>query len=213
MTSKPVTVKLRDDMVDQLETEAENLDKNRSEYIRDLLRQRHAIDNLSEELDYQIQNEEDLREEIEADLRSQFQNYYSRKISKLEEDKEDLQSTIEKLEARIDAHRDEVASIEDRVWTAVNNDLEKQYQHKIDDLEERAEYWKGCAKNSEEKFRAAKTKGEEANEVALDLERRFNEFHISFGKRIDRLEETVRTSQPLSIQIWRGFIGLFKRDS
>ena len=59
MARDSITIRLREELIGRLDAEAEERDVSRSEYAREILRQRHDVRELQEEID-------DLKEELRA---------------------------------------------------------------------------------------------------------------------------------------------------
>ena len=51
MPKDSITIRLQSDLIDSLEAEADEQSVSRSEYIRQILRQRHEVDELQEKVD------------------------------------------------------------------------------------------------------------------------------------------------------------------
>jgi len=78
-----ITIRLPEDLLDDLETEAEEADVSRSEYIRDALRTREDTERLRERLE----SREDRIDELEEQLarRSQFEEKVDVLANRVEE--------------------------------------------------------------------------------------------------------------------------------
>jgi predicted DNA-binding protein len=76
MAKESITIRLRQDLIDRLEAEADEKDVTRSQYIRDILKQRHRDSELQqeiEEIEEQLQSREDRISELEEQLSKRSQ--------------------------------------------------------------------------------------------------------------------------------------------
>jgi chromosome segregation ATPase len=88
-----VTVRLREDSIDRLDDEADERGVSRSEYIRDILDERHRVEELEAEVD-RLQDRLDAREDRIAELEDQL-----RRRSDVEEKIEALPDKIRETES------------------------------------------------------------------------------------------------------------------
>jgi len=103
MAKQNVSVKLEEDVVDALETEAEQQGKSRSAYIRSIVQQRHATADVTRQLHQQ-------RENIEGEYEAII---------------DDKNKEIQRLEGKIDRVRIEVES-------AVRSQLEQEFEQQLE---------------------------------------------------------------------------------
>lgn len=76
MAKNSITIRLRQDLIDSLEAEADERGVSRSQYIRDILKQRDKVGELREEIDdieEQLQSREDRISELEEQLSKRSQ--------------------------------------------------------------------------------------------------------------------------------------------
>jgi len=71
MPKDSITIRLQSDLIDSLEAEADEQSVSRSEYIRQILRQRHEVDELQEKVDT-LQERLDSREDRVTELEKQL---------------------------------------------------------------------------------------------------------------------------------------------
>jgi len=71
MPKDSITIRLQSDLIDSLETEADEEGVSRSEYIRQILRQRHDVEDLREKVDT-LQERLDSREDRVRELEDQL---------------------------------------------------------------------------------------------------------------------------------------------
>jgi uncharacterized coiled-coil DUF342 family protein len=72
MGKQQTTIRLTENLIEELDTEADELGLNRSEYIRQIVRERHEADELREEVDSlreQLTSRENRITELEQQLR------------------------------------------------------------------------------------------------------------------------------------------------
>lgn len=96
MVRESITIRLREELIDSLDEEADDEGVSRSEYIRDILADRHAADELIEEV-------EDLRDRLDAK---------ERRIDELEEQlarRSQIEQKVEDLALEVRERRQEDA--------------------------------------------------------------------------------------------------------
>lgn len=107
MTLKPVTFKLPEDEVADIDSEADNKNKSRSEHLRDIVRARHV--DIKEQLEEQVLTEDDKEEYEERieELKKERDGYHQ--SMRLKEGQiETMESTIDRtVEEAIESVRDE----------------------------------------------------------------------------------------------------------
>jgi len=86
------TIRLNDELIEQLDTEAEERDVSRSEYVREILHDRHETDVLEAEVD-RLRERLEAREERIGELEGQLAQR-----SNLEEKIEDLPDKVRDIE-------------------------------------------------------------------------------------------------------------------
>jgi len=94
MPKDSITIRLQSDLIDSLESEAEAEGVSRSEYIRQVLRNRDEAEELREEVDtlqQRLENRESRIEELEEQLakRSQIEEKVDVLAKRVEEDEPD----------------------------------------------------------------------------------------------------------------------------
>jgi Arc/MetJ-type ribon-helix-helix transcriptional regulator len=71
MGEKPTTVRLQEELIDRLDQEADDRGLSRSDYIRQILRERHETDELRQEIE-QLRDRLETREERVTELEEQL---------------------------------------------------------------------------------------------------------------------------------------------
>jgi uncharacterized protein YlxW (UPF0749 family) len=79
MSKQGVTIRLREELIDALDEEADEKDVSRSEYIREILHSRHEVDELQEQvetLNERLESREERVSQLETQLarRSQMED-------------------------------------------------------------------------------------------------------------------------------------------
>lgn len=68
MARESVTIRLREELIERLDQEAEDQDESRSEYVRGILNERHEVEELRDEVDSlqeQLESRESRIDELE----------------------------------------------------------------------------------------------------------------------------------------------------
>lgn len=94
MERKAITIRIREELIDRLDSEAEDEGVSRSEYVREILRDRHRADELEDEiqsLQDRLESREDRIETLEEQLarRSQMEEKVDELALELKEKQED----------------------------------------------------------------------------------------------------------------------------
>ncbi len=94
MARTQTTIRIEEELLSELDTEAEELGISRSEYIRDILHERHKSDELQGEIDSlreRLESRENRIEELEGELarRSQIEDKVEEVALQVREDRED----------------------------------------------------------------------------------------------------------------------------
>jgi uncharacterized coiled-coil DUF342 family protein len=93
MAKETITIRIDGDLIDSLDSEAEDRDVTRSGYVRQILQERHRADELREEIDF-LREQLDRRQERIETLEEQLA-----RRSNIEEKVEDLPDKIRDVES------------------------------------------------------------------------------------------------------------------
>jgi len=221
MGRKPVTVKVSEEVVERLDSEAEEQGDNRSEYIRTLLRQRHGTKEVVEELSEQTVREDELREEIREEVHEELEKEYRSEINKLKRQKR-----------RIDQQWNDQL---DDIYAKAEEILKERYQDKIAQLEkenkslsDEVNKWKEIVKEKEAMAKVVRTddmyeplrledQRETPNkELKAQLEqqrKRLNDLDGSQRRMETKMKRMAKNmdmwAAPASVRVWRKLKNVF----
>jgi len=215
MSRTPVTVKLDDGLVDDLETEADEEGKNRSEYIRTLLRQRHGAQEVVDQLSQQASSEDEIRESVREEMEQQ----YRQRIRELELEVRHVEGALDDQLDTIYTKAEEAAR---KRYRAEKEELRKEKES----LEDQVEEWKEIAEKGE--IMASIVRDDDAfDTVRVEDQKTYTNEHIheemqQISQRVNDLDGTQRRIeanlkkifnrlQPIDVRIKQRIAGLFSR--
>jgi len=215
MSRSPVTVKLDDGLVDAIEAEADEEGKNRSEYIRTVLRQRHGAREVVDQLAQQATSEDEIRESV----REEMEQKYRGKIRELELEVRHVEGALDEQLDAIYAKAEEAAK---KKYRAEKEKLRKENES----LQAEVESWKEVAEEKEvmaniirsddryEPVRLEEHKtftNEEIHDVIEELGHRVNDMDGTQRRIENQLERTQYRLDPIDARLKQRLSKLFSK--